>query len=139
MIQQAPDTLRGYAPPVVTLSNFGCLTAADLLLFELYPAWRQTMTEWDSVCDRLEETDYPGYALRRRLSTANSELRSLEAQIASITGYGPAGAIVKLTVLRTMTRSGSDDVAHAVANETIALLAKSAGLEPYDYREGERL
>lgn len=138
MNPQMLDTAGGYLPEVVTLCNFGFMSAADLMLLELYPVWRRTMTEWDSVYDRMEDTDYPGYALRRRVATVNSELRSLEAQITSIGSYSAAGAIVKLTVLRTMTRSGDDGPAHAMADEAIALLARCAGLEPYDYREGAR-
>lgn len=132
------DTTGGYTPQVVTLCNFGFLSAADLLLLELYPSWRHAMAEWDGVYDRLEETDYPGYALRRRVASINCELRAIEAQIASVKGNGPAGAIVKLAVLRTMTRSGTTTPAHVMADEAIALLARSAGLEPYDYREGVR-
>src|SRR5437868_11238911 len=91
-ILQMMDTGRGYVPEVLTLCNFGHLSAADIALLELYPSWHQTMAEWDSVHDRMEETDYPGYALRRRVATVNSELRSLEAQITNIGGYGAAGA-----------------------------------------------
>lgn len=138
MTAQMMDTTGGYTAEVVTLCNFGSLSAADLLLLELYPAWRHAMAEWDSVYDRLEEIDYPGYALRRRVSSINAELRTIEAQIASVQGNGAAGAIVKLTVLRTMTRSGTTTPAHVMADEAIALLARSAGLEPYDYGEGVR-
>ena len=31
------DTLRGYAPQVVTLCNFGSLSASDIALLEFYP------------------------------------------------------------------------------------------------------
>ncbi len=132
------DTLRGYAPQVVTLCNFGSLSASDIALLELYPVWRHAMTGWDSVSDRIEETDYPGYAIRRRLATANAELRAIEAQILAVKGFGPVGAVVKLTVLRTMSRSGGNDVTHVAANDAVALLAQCTGLEPYDYREGVR-
>lgn len=81
----------GFAPQFVTLASFDCHIAADLRPMELYPEWGQTMAEWDSVHGQLTETECRGYSLRHCLSRANSELRGLETQIASINGYGLAG------------------------------------------------
>jgi hypothetical protein len=138
MIQQAPDTLRGYAPK----SSRSPISAASPLLISCYlssiphgarqwPSGIASTTGWRR---RITRAMRSAAAYRRSIRSCGP----LEGQIASISNYGPAGAIVKLTVLQMMTRSCSDDTAHTVASETIALLARSAGLEPYDYGEAAR-
>jgi hypothetical protein len=109
------------------------MNAADERLLALYPRWRVIMAEWDATSDRVEETDYAGYALHRQLATVSEELRTMEAQIIGTGGFGPIGAIAKLSALRTMARSGTTDAIHAATAEAIAVLAKSIDIEPYDY------
>ena len=107
--------------------------AADERLLALYPRWRALMAEWDAVGDRLEEAGCAGYALHRQLASVTEELRAIEAQIIGAGGFGPVGAIAKLTALRTMARSGTTDAIHAATAEAIAVLATSIDIEPYDY------
>lgn len=106
---------------------------ADERLLALYPRWRALMAEWDATSDRVEETDCAGYALHRHLASVSGELRAVEAQIVGTGGFGPIGAIAKLTALRTMARSGTTDAIHAATAEAIAVLARSIDIEPYDY------
>lgn len=108
---------------------------ADKRLIALYPRWRAIMAEWDATSDRIEETDCAGYALHRQFASVSKELRTIEAQIISTGGFGPIGAIAKLTALRTMARSGTTDAIHAAAAEAVSVLARSIDIEPYDYEE----
>ena len=55
-------------------------------------------------------------------------------KIIAMTAYGFAGAVAKLAVLRTMTRIGETDATRAAMAEAIAVLARSHGIETYDYR-----
>lgn len=110
------------------------INSADRSLIELYPRWRTSMAEWDAICGRLEKSDGDSYALRRGLASVAREREALEAEIIAIVGYGPAGAVAKLTVLRTMTRSGETDATKTATAEAIAVLALAHGIEPYDYQ-----
>ncbi|MGE4249033.1 MAG: hypothetical protein AB7F09_06570 [Parvibaculaceae bacterium] len=107
---------------------------ADQKLLALYPRWRAAMAEWDAINDQLEADGCNGYVLRRGLESVGRERERLEAQILAVSGYSPAGAIVKLTALRTMTRNGDTDATKAAMAEGIAVLALAHGIEPYDYR-----
>jgi hypothetical protein len=109
------------------------MNTADERLLALYPRWRALMVEWDATSDQIEETDCAGYALHRAVASVSEELRTIEAQILGIGGFGPIGAIAKLAALRTMARSGTTDAIHAATAEAVSVLARSIDLEPYDY------
>lgn len=112
------------------------LNSADRSLAELYPRWRAAIAEWDAISDRLEKQSAgDSYALRRGLASVAKEREALQTQILAIVGYGPAGAVAKLAVLHTMTRSGGTDATRTAMAEAIAVLALAHGIEPYDYRE----
>lgn len=107
---------------------------ADRRLLALYPCWRAAMKKWDAAHDRADE--YPhGKAPRSinaKCEAAKRTLMLIMDEVINIDDHGPIGALVKLTIFRTEARSeGSDLSEHAYRN--IAMLARAAGLEPYDY------
>lgn len=96
------------------------LNPIDEKLLALYPRWYAAMAAWDDGEGSMRPSFGAGKPAR---------LRDMERIMMAAEGHGPIGAVIKLCIHRTRMRSDGC----VVANEEIALLARSMSIEPYDH------